>query len=67
MDLETKFEFEKPKWITIELEDKIRAIFEDKYQRQLENREVLEIAINLSNFMEVFSNKDKCYDEPNNR
>jgi len=62
-----KFDLDRPKWLTIELETKVRSFFEAKYKRSLEDSEVWEISMNLSNFVEVFSNKDECYNEPSNR
>ena len=62
-----KFCYERPKWLTIELETKVRSLFEGKYKKSLQDSEVWEISMNLSNFVEVFSNRYKCYNKPRNR
>ena len=58
-----KFCYERPKWLTIELETKVRSLFEDKYKRSLKDSEVWEISINLSNFVEDIYKFLKCKDE----
>lgn len=43
-----------PKWLTAELQQKVRKIFEPKYNRTLSDSEVVTIAENLTSFMEHF-------------
>ena len=42
-----------PHWITTPLVEKLRKLFESKYQRQLSDEEVFEIADNLTEFLEL--------------
>lgn len=40
-------------WLTPELKNEIKYVFEPKYGRQLNNAEVIVIATNLTSFMET--------------
>lgn len=40
-------------WLTQPLAEKIKLIFEDKYKRKLTNEEIIDIADNLTNVMEI--------------
>lgn len=44
-------------WITNDLKKEVRKVFEPRYQRELSDQEVIEIAINLSNFFELLFKK----------
>lgn len=46
-------------WLTEELGQEVRWLFEPRYKRQLTNDEVVEIAENLANFVESVL-KFKC-------
>ena len=63
MNFKEKFCYERPKWLTIELENKVRVFFEDKYKRSLKDNEVWQISINLSNFVEDIFRCIKCKNE----
>lgn len=41
-----------PKWLTDELQQKVRKMYEPKYQRPLSDLEVITIAENLVSFVE---------------
>lgn len=41
-------------WLTGELKQKIKSIFEPDYKRNLTDEEVITIAINLTDFMESY-------------
>lgn len=41
-------------WLDGDLKQKVRQVFEPRYKRKLKDAEVLEIAQNLTNFMETF-------------
>ena len=41
-------------WLTINLKQKIKAVFEPRYQRMLTDEEVIQIAENLTGVMETF-------------
>ena len=41
-------------WLTEELKQKVRKVFEPRYKRKLTDDEVLEIADNLTGLMEGF-------------
>jgi len=43
-----------PRWLTEELQIKVRKVFEPKYERTLSDTEVISIAENLTMFMEHF-------------
>jgi len=43
-----------PKWLTDELQLKVRKLYEPKYNRPLSDLEVISIAENLTSFMEHF-------------
>jgi hypothetical protein len=43
-----------PKWLTEELQFKVRSVFEPKYNRPLSDNEVITIAENLADFMDHF-------------
>jgi hypothetical protein len=40
-------------WLTTDLKNEIKLVFEPKYRRQLNEAEVIEIAENLTGFMET--------------
>jgi len=40
-------------WLSDDLKNKIRKVFEVKYKRQLTDREVIDIAENLTGYMET--------------
>ena len=40
-------------WLTKELKEKIRKVFEPRYKRKLTDEEIYEIAENLSGFVEA--------------
>lgn len=40
-------------WLSTDLQEKIRLLFESKYQRILTDQEILDIALNLTNGMEI--------------
>lgn len=46
-------------WLSEELKQEIKTIFEPKYRRQISDVEVMEIADNLANFVESVL-KFKC-------
>ena len=51
-------------WLSNGLRQEIRSVFEPRYQRTLTEDEVLEIAENLTNFMESFLKfKHKKYED----
>lgn len=41
------------KWLTIELKDEIKRIFEDKYDRLLSENEIIDIAESLTQSVEI--------------
>lgn len=45
---------EAPTWLTEELQQKVRKVFEPKYNRPLSNSEVITIALQHTQFMEHF-------------
>ena len=40
-------------WLTADLENRVKEIFEKRYKRQLKKDEIREIALNLSSVTEV--------------
>lgn len=42
----------KSAWLTVQLQEKIRNIFEPRYNRKLSDKEVMDIAENLTGYME---------------
>lgn len=68
-----KFDFYLParyilymKWLTEELKEEVKSIFEPRYKRNLSNQEVIEIAQNLASGLEtLFKFKwRKKYEKP---
>lgn len=51
------------KWISEALIADVRRVFEPRYKRSLTDSESIEIAMNLTNFVEVYA-KWRCYDGP---
>lgn len=47
-------EIQAPKWLTEQLQIKVRKVFEPKYNRTLSDAEVILIALNHVRFMEHF-------------
>lgn len=43
-----------PAWLTPPLQEKVRQVFEPRYQRKLTDSEIIEIANNLTSLLEVF-------------
>jgi len=41
-------------WLTAELKSEVRSLFEPRYKRKLSDDEVIEIARNLTNYMEDY-------------
>lgn len=41
-------------WLTPELKDEVRQVFEPRYKRKLSDDEVVKIAVNLADFMEAY-------------
>lgn len=41
-------------WLTRDLKQEVRKVYEPRYKRSLTNREVTEIAENLTNTLEAF-------------
>lgn len=51
-----------PEWLTLDLQYKVKQIFEPRYGRFLSDSEVLEISMNLvSNFESLLTAKRGCY------
>jgi len=46
---------------------KVKEIFGKRYGRIISSQEAEEIMVNLTNFMEVLLNRDKCYNKLSNR
>lgn len=44
----------KGTWLTPELEIKVRKVFEPRYKRNLKDEEVMRIAENLAEVMEIY-------------
>lgn len=42
-------------WLTASLKHRIRKVFEPRYNRKLNNDEVIAIALNLTNFIEHYA------------
>ena len=42
-------------WLSKELRDEIRKVFEPRYKGKLKDEEVIEIANNLTSFVEVYA------------
>lgn len=42
-------------WLTTNLKNDVRKVFEDRYKRALTDQEVIEIANNLAGFIEVYA------------
>lgn len=49
------------KWISKDLIAEVRSVFEPRYKRSLTDSESIEIAMNLTTFVEVYA-KWRCYD-----
>ncbi len=41
-------------WLTDKLKHKVRMVFEPRYKRKLTDDEIEEMAINLTDFMEIY-------------
>ncbi len=53
------------KWVTEALIAEVRKVFEPRYKRQLTDSESIEIAMNLTTFVEVYA-KWRCYEGSKN-
>jgi len=42
-------------WLSVDLKNEVRKLFEGKYKRALTDQEVIEIANNLTGFIEVYA------------
>jgi predicted house-cleaning noncanonical NTP pyrophosphatase (MazG superfamily) len=42
-------------WLTTTLKEEVRKVFEDRYKRALADQEVIEIANNLTGFIELYA------------
>lgn len=43
-----------PKWLTAELQARVRSLYEPRYKRHLTEEEVITIALNLTSLIEHF-------------
>ena len=53
-------------WLTPQLKEEVRKVFEPRYKRKLTEIEVVEIAKNLTGFVEAYS-KSKYYGKSTER
>jgi hypothetical protein len=53
------------KWITDDLIAEVRRVFEPRYKKSMTDEESIQIAMNLTSFVEVYA-KWRCHVEPNN-
>jgi hypothetical protein len=42
------------KWLTPQLKEEVRKVFEPRYKRKLSDADIVSIAVNLTSLLEVF-------------